>query len=393
MSENSKIVDILRSEKVEYLSLEECCTILDKKRKPVTKAARQEGEYPYYGANGIQDYVSDYIFDGIFILVGEDGSVITELGTPIVNWAEGKIWVNNHAHIIESNGKCDLKYLYYYLQTVDISDYVHGNIPKFTQGDFKNLKIAVPPMEMQKRIVSLLEDFTLCSEELVESLNSEIELRQKQYDFYKDKILAFDGSVDIKTIGEITTIVRGASPRPIKNFVTDSDDGVNWIKIGDAAPNAKYIDSCVEKITIEGAKKSRSVKAGDFILSNSMSFGRPYILKIDGCIHDGWLAISDFEEYLIPDFLYHVLTSNAIQEVMRKKASFGGAVQNLNADIVRSIEIPIPSIEKQKEIVAQLDGYSDVCNSLINELRRELIGRKKQYTFYCRRVFEAKDGE
>lgn len=70
-------------------------------RKPVTKAAREAGEYPYYGANGIQDYVSDYIFDGTFVLVGEDGSVVTPAGTPVVAWATGKIWVNNHAHIIE----------------------------------------------------------------------------------------------------------------------------------------------------------------------------------------------------------------------------------------------------------------------------------------------------
>ena len=86
---------------VEIRCLEDCCNLLDKKRKPITKAAREAGEYPYYGANGIQDNVANYIFDGTFVLVGEDGSVITKSGTPVVTWAEGKIWVNNHAHIIE----------------------------------------------------------------------------------------------------------------------------------------------------------------------------------------------------------------------------------------------------------------------------------------------------
>ena len=97
---------------VEYRRLEKCCNILDNKRKPVKKGAREKGEYPYYGANGIQDYVSDYIFDGKFVLVGEDGSVINDSGNPIVNWAEGKIWVNNHAHIIEEIKGINLRYLF-----------------------------------------------------------------------------------------------------------------------------------------------------------------------------------------------------------------------------------------------------------------------------------------
>ena len=117
---------------VEYRKLEDCCTVLDKKRKPVTKAAREAGEYPYYGANGIQDYVSDYIFDGTFVLVGEDGSVITKAGTPVVTWAEGKIWVNNHAHIIEETDGVLLRYLFHYIQTIDVTPLIHGNTDPYT---------------------------------------------------------------------------------------------------------------------------------------------------------------------------------------------------------------------------------------------------------------------
>ena len=131
---------------VEYRKLEDCCNILDKKRKPVTKAARVAGEYPYYGANGIQDYVSDYIFDGTYVLVGEDGSVITKAGTPVVTWAEGKIWVNNHAHIIEEKKGVLLRYLFHYILTIDVTPLIHGNIPKLTGGDFRALQIPVPPL-------------------------------------------------------------------------------------------------------------------------------------------------------------------------------------------------------------------------------------------------------
>ena len=125
--------------------------------------------------------------------------------------------------------------------------------------------------------------------------------------------------VEYRAFGESATIVRGASPRPIKNFITTESTGVNWIKIGDVKPGDKYITSSAEKITPEGAKKSRAVKKGDFILSNSMSFGRPYILQIDGCIHDGWLAISDFSDNYLSDFLFHLLNSNSCQSEMRKR--------------------------------------------------------------------------
>ena len=184
--------------------------------------------------------------------------------------------------------------------------------------------------------------------------------------------------VEYRAFGESATIVRGASPRPIKNFITTEPTGVNWIKIGDVKPGDKYITASAEKITQEGAKKSRTVKKGDFILSNSMSFGRPYILQIDGCIHDGWLAISDYSDSYLSDFLYHLLNSNSCQSEMRKKASFGGAVQNLNADIVRALVLPVPPLEVQREIVRVLDSFT----LLTAELTAELTARKKQYDFY-----------
>ena len=113
-----------------------------------------------------------------------------------------------------------------------------------------------------------------------------------------------------------------------------------------------------------------------------MSFGRPYILKINGCIHDGWLAISDFENYVSSDYLYYVLTSEYIQSVMRQKASFGGAVQNLNADIVRGISIPIPQKEQQDIIVSALDRFSELSISMRNGLPAEIAARQKQYEYY-----------
>lgn len=191
--------------------------------------------------------------------------------------------------------------------------------------------------------------------------------------------------------GQLATIVRGASPRPIQNFITTKDDGVKWIKIGDVPTGSKYVTSTKEKITPAGAEKSRFVKAGDFILSNSMSFGRPYILKIDGCIHDGWLSISNFEKHYTSDFLYFLLGSSIIQNTMAQRAS-SGTVQNLNADIVKSIKLPIPPLPIQDEIVRILDNFSRLEEELEAHLEAELEARINQAQHYRKALLTHENG-
>ena len=188
--------------------------------------------------------------------------------------------------------------------------------------------------------------------------------------------------VEYKKLGEIATVLRGASPRPIKKYITNSTDGVNWIKIGDVSAGSKYITQTKEKVTKDGAEKSRRVHKGDFILSNSMSFGRPYILTIEGCVHDGWLVISDFQSVFTSDFLYYLLSSSSVQQEMKKRASFGGAVQNLNADIVKDLSLPMLPFEIQREIVRMLDIYTESVVELQKQLKAELTARKTQYAYY-----------
>ncbi len=165
-------------------------------------------------------------------------------------------------------------------------------------------------------------------------------------------------------MGNIATIARGGSPRPIKSYLTNSPDGINWIKIGDAEKDGKYIFSTKEKIIAEGMAKSRFVHSGDFLLTNSMSFGRPYILKTDGCIHDGWLVIGNIESVFNQDFLYYSLSADFMYKTMAIMAG-GSTVDNLNSDLVKSLIFPIPPIAEQNRIVeaietafAQLDAIS-----------------------------------
>lgn len=156
-----------------------------------------------------------------------------------------------------------------------------------------------------------------------------------------------------KTLGEICDIKRGGSPRPIKKFITNDPNGINWIKIGDAN-DTKYISSCKEKISPEGMKKSRFVHKGDFLLSNSMSFGRPYILNVDGCIHDGWLVLENPTAF-DTSFLYYLLSSSKMYEKFAQKAQ-GAVVNNLNIDRVANVEVAFPTKEEQHSIARELDS-------------------------------------
>jgi len=211
---------------------------------------------------------------------------------------------------------------------------------------------------------------------------------------YLEKLL--DGAdVEWLPLGNIAKIQRGASPRPIAQFITGDAEGVPWIKIGDTDPGSKYVRKTEQKITNEGAKKSRVLKKGDFIISNSMSFGRPYILDIEGAIHDGWASISEFEKTLKSDFLYHYLSSQSVQNYWLSKIN-SGSVSNLNSDIIKTLLVPIPcpnnpekSLAIQSEIVRILDTFT----ALTDELTAELTARKKQYNYYRDQLLSFDEGE
>lgn len=153
--------------------------------------------------------------------------------------------------------------------------------------------------------------------------------------------------LQVKMLGEVCNVERGGSPRPISNFITDSEDGINWIKIGDA-DGTRYISSTAERIIPEGVKKSRMVYVGDLILSNSMSFGHPYILKINGCIHDGWLVLHFDHTILNALYLQTYLGLPTVYAMFESMAN-GGVVNNLNSEIVKRLPVIMPSVEHQEQ--------------------------------------------
>ena len=156
-------------------------------------------------------------------------------------------------------------------------------------------------------------------------------------------------------LGSICEIARGGSPRPIKQYLTDAPDGVNWIKISDSDIGGKYINQTKEKIVPEGVSKSRLVHKGDFLLTNSMSFGRPYILNVDGCIHDGWLVLSGYDGCYEKDFLYYMLSSRFAYYQFCDIVS-GAVVKNLNSDKVAAALFPLPPRPEQLRIVKAIEN-------------------------------------
>ena len=169
-------------------------------------------------------------------------------------------------------------------------------------------------------------------------------------------------------LGDVCTIERGGSPRPIEKYITNQSDGINWIKIGDTS-DSMYITSTAQKIIPEGMKKSRYVRPGDFLLSNSMSFGRPYILKIDGCIHDGWLVLRDEADVFDKQFLYYFLSAPSTYETFKTMA-VGGVVNNLNSDMVRKLLVPLCSKDEQRKITQRLLHIDSVITA-----RREQLAK------------------
>jgi len=191
-------------------------------------------------------------------------------------------------------------------------------------------------------------------------------------------------------IDEICTLARGGSPRPIKNFITDDDDGLNWIKIGDATGSRKYITSTKQKIKKEGRKRSRFVEEGDFLLSNSMSFGRPYILKTNGCIHDGWLVLKPDYKVIDQEFLYYALLSPIVTKQFEAKAA-GSTVRNLNIGLVSETTIPLPPLEEQRQIVTVLDEVFAALDRARGNVEANLADARE--SFYCclHELLELKD--
>ncbi len=341
---------------VEWKKLGEVCEVLDSQRKPVSKGNRVHGEIPYYGANGIQDYVNKYIFDGTFLLLGEDGSVINKDNSPILHWATGKIWVNNHAHILQENSEAKLRYLYYYLQCIDVSDIVRGMPPKINQANMCNILIPIPSLSEQERIVGILDTFTAA----IDNLKAQIAQRRKQYEYYRDQLLDLEGKegVVMKTLGELCLIKTGCKPLEIK------ENGL-----------LKYINAG----TSESGYVDKSNCDGDVVTTPSRGQGGIGFVAYQ--FEAFWLGPLCYQirpneqERLSSKFLYNYLSSHN-EEILKYKSE--GGTPAINALDLKKIIIHLPPLEDQRRIVGILDTFE----ASITNLESQLKAREQQYEYY-----------
>lgn len=354
----------------EEKSIDQTVDRYDELRIPIASNLRKKGKTPYYGANGVLDYIDGYTHDGEFVLIAEDGA--NDLKRYPIHYVNGKVWVNNHAHVLKGkNGVVNTKFLSYALRKVDFeSILVGGTRVKLNSKSLMNIIINIPKYSEQKEIAKTLSDFDTYINDLEKLIEKKKNIRDGALEdliCQRTRLVGYKDLWETKTLDDFVKIQRGASPRPIENYLTSSADGINWIKIGDAPQNSKYITSTKEKITISGANHSLRVYFGDFILSNSMSFGRPYIMHIDGCIHDGWLRLYDFQDYANSEFLYYLLSSSYVQNQYKAFAA-GSGVQNLKKEIVKKVVVSLPSIQEQEEIASILNCLEKEISNLEEEL-------------------------
>ena len=299
-----------------------------------------KAEFNYYTGR-IEERILVHDGDLLFSWSGSRG---TSFGPHI--WNRGNAILNQHIFKVVHKDVISRGYFYLALKEAvkEVEENLHGGVGlvHITKGDLEKIKIPLPPLKIQKQIVEELDGYASIiagAKQITQNWKPEFEI---------------DPEWEKVKIGDVCKIERGASPRPIDKFMTEDPEGFNWVKIGDSKNADKYITQTAEKVTKEGAEKSRKVFVGDFVLSNSMSFGRPYIMKIEGYIHDGWLRLSEDTKRIGKDYLYYILSSNIVMEQFENAAT-GGVVRNLNSELVRNVIIPLPHITVQKQIVEKIE--------------------------------------
>lgn len=385
MSKLQELIKELCPDGVEFRKLGEVCEILDSKRQPIAKGKRIPGKYPYYGANGVQDYVDNYIFDGVFLLVGEDGSVINKDNSPVLNWAVGKIWVNNHAHILAEKYCCNLRYLYFILQVTNVSKIVRGMPPKINQENLINIEIPLPPLEIQREIVRILDTFTAHTAEL----QAELQARKEQYEYYRNKLLTFDENderVKWMTLGEVSVnVCSGGTPSTSNKKYYQGH--IPWLR----TQEVDWKDVFYTKIKIsEDAIKNSSAKIIPpncvIVAMYGATAGKTCINKIPLTTNQACCNLEINKDIALYKYVYYWL----YKEYYKLKALGEGSQSNISGKKIKSYAIPIPPLSEQQRIVSILDKFESLVNDLSEGLPAEIAVVQEQYEYYRNKLLTFK---
>lgn len=372
--------------------LGEVVNILDYKRIPLSSAERKtrEGRFPYYGAQGIIDYIDDYIFDGTYLLIAEDGENLKSKKQDIAQLAHGKYWVNNHAHIVESNGICDIRYLCYILNNIDLSGYITGSAqPKLNQANLSAISIILPSLNLQEQIADFISMFDN-KIELNRRINDNLE--QQAQALFKSWFVGFEpfkegkfvdselGRIPegwrVERLGSVCKCLLGGTPSRNKEEYWNGK--IAWINSGEI--NEFRITKPSEYITQEGLKKSVTKllpKKTTVLAITGATLGQVSLLEIDSCANQSVIGLLEnediFHEYIYP------LIKNRIDDLCSHMT--GGAQQHINKNNVEQLEILVPPkkiLVEYKQIATPIYSLiSNICfeSQKISKLRDSLLPR------------------
>ena len=369
---------LLDGSEVEWKPLDEVANIVNNARKPVKSSSRVSGNIPYYGANNIQDYVEGYTHEGEFVLIAEDGSASLENYS--IQWAVGKFWANNHVHVVNGKEKLNNRFLYHYLTNMNSIPFLAGKErAKLTKAKLQQIPIPIPPLSVQTEIVKILDALTALTSELT----SELILRQKQYEYYREKLLSEEelGKVGFewKTIDEISKkISSGGTPTTSNNGYYDNGT-IPWLRTQEV--DFKEIWDTNIKITEDALNNSSAkwIPANCVIVAMyGATVGKTAINKIPLTTNQACANIEINDKLACYRYIFHYLTSK--YEYIKSLGS--GSQTNINAQIIKKLKVPVPPIEEQYRIVSILDKFETLTNSITEGLPLAIEQSQKRYEYY-----------
>lgn len=355
-------------------------------RRIFKEQTSEDGDIPFYkiGTFGAEpdSFISKELFDEYKkkypypkkgdILISASGSI----GRTVEFTGKNEYFQDSNIVWLNHNGRIDNTFLKCFYNVVKWSGLEGSTIQRLYNDNILKTEISIPSITEQVAIGKYFEQLdhliTLHQRKYEKLVNVKKSMLEKMFPRDGECVpeIRFSGFTEAweqRKFSDLVLIERGGSPRPIDDFITEDPNGLNWIKIGDAPEQGNYITKTAEKIKLKGLSKTRQVQPGDLILSNSMSFGKPYIMAINGCIHDGWLLIRDTQNNFDLKFLCHLLGTPQMIEQYKSFAA-GSTVNNLNKELVGNTLVTVPTKAEQ----GVLGKYFEHLDHLITLHQREL---------------------
>lgn len=335
--------------RVEYRTIEEWCEILDSQRIPITAKNRIEGPYPYYGANGIQGYVNDYIFDDELVLLAEDGGNFGSKDRPIAYRVSGKCWVNNHAHVLKPKNDLNVDYLCYSLMFYNTNGLVNGATrQKLTQSTMRKMKIPYLKINKQQEIVQKIKKI----ESILSDLNGQLDLldelvKARSVEMFGDPVVN-DKKWEIRYFSDLGELKRGKSKHRPRNDPILLGGKYPLIQTGDVTNSNTYIKSYTSTYSEEGLKQSKMWKKGTLCITIAANIAESAILTFDACFPDSVVGFTPNGE-VISLFIHYWLSF--LQPILEENAP-AVAQKNLNVATLEKVGVIVPPLELQNQFAS-----------------------------------------